>query len=234
MKLLTFSCIALGSVAIIFSFQSNKLVITPNSIECGQSATLAWKVKGGSNVYISNIGGVPAQGIQSVSPKETTTYVLVADGASGHELQKVQLNVSKCSRGDDEFPTDFNRFQHPVTINPSIDSLSKFLAHVHKVLQDDMGFSVKEFQNQDGQFVFITKLSIRSHLVRQNEKRIGSRRISYLITINKNSIRDGVTCTIKTLIEYRRRVEGTWRLETNEEFYNEESNKLRQRVDGLR
>jgi hypothetical protein len=116
--------------------------------------------------YSTNIGSVSAEGTRRVSPKETITYVLISDGPFEHEPQETQLTVSECSRGDDEFPTDLNRFQNPVTINRAAGSLPKFLAMIHRILQDDMGFSIKEFQNSDEQFVFITKLSQRVYCPR--------------------------------------------------------------------
>ena len=50
------------------------------SIEQGKSATLSWHVDHASSVQIAELGAVDSSGTKQVSPVQTTTYHLIADG----------------------------------------------------------------------------------------------------------------------------------------------------------
>lgn len=56
----------------------------PRTIERGQSATLTWSTTGATSVTIEpSLGTVPANGSRTVSPFNTTSYVLRATGPGG-------------------------------------------------------------------------------------------------------------------------------------------------------
>src|SRR6201995_2013307 len=59
------------------------ITVTPDSINPGGSAVLAWKTTDATEISIDGIGTVNAYGTQNVSPTESTTYHLVARGAGG-------------------------------------------------------------------------------------------------------------------------------------------------------
>jgi peptidoglycan hydrolase-like protein with peptidoglycan-binding domain len=50
------------------------LAATPSTIQVGQSSTLSWTSTNATQGYISTIGTVAANGSQSISPTQTTTY----------------------------------------------------------------------------------------------------------------------------------------------------------------
>jgi len=62
----------------IVRFEGNPLSIQP-----GQSSTLSWTTQNASQVSISGIGNVSANGSTVVTPTQTTTYTLTATGADG-------------------------------------------------------------------------------------------------------------------------------------------------------
>ena len=61
---------------------------------CGQSAMLNWKATDAADTSITNIGNVPSTGDQSVSPKQTTTYELVAKGPGGEATRTETIDVN--------------------------------------------------------------------------------------------------------------------------------------------
>ncbi|HEY1501945.1 MAG TPA: peptidoglycan-associated lipoprotein Pal [Acidobacteriaceae bacterium] len=59
------------------------ITATPSTITPGGSATLTWKTTDASNVSIVGLGQVASSGTQTVSPTQTTSYHLVAQGDGG-------------------------------------------------------------------------------------------------------------------------------------------------------
>jgi hypothetical protein len=59
---------------------------TPTNIAPGESSTLSWTTEGASEVRISGLGTVDANGSRAVTPAQTTTYVLTARGSDGREV----------------------------------------------------------------------------------------------------------------------------------------------------
>lgn len=68
--------------------------VNPETIEQGESATLAWSVNGADSVTIDQgVGTVASSGSRSVSPSETTTYTISATNGLGTTTQMVTLTV---------------------------------------------------------------------------------------------------------------------------------------------
>ena len=77
----------------ISSFNAN-----PLSITAGQSSTLSWVTNNCNSVSISPnyLGTVPSlSGSASVSPSNTTTYTLTANGTGGQQIKYVTVNVNQ-------------------------------------------------------------------------------------------------------------------------------------------
>jgi peptidoglycan-associated lipoprotein len=70
------------------------ITVTPDSINPGGSAVLAWKTTDATEISIDGIGTVNAYGTQNVSPTESTTYHLVARGAGGSTDATARLTVT--------------------------------------------------------------------------------------------------------------------------------------------
>ena len=68
--------------------------VNPTSIQTGQSATLTWQTSNATDVSIDGIGAVQANGSQSVSPTDSTTYHLVAKGTGGSQEATARLTVT--------------------------------------------------------------------------------------------------------------------------------------------
>ena len=69
--------------------------VNPNSIQAGQSASLTWQTSNATDVSIDGIGAVQANGSQSVSPADSTTYHLVAKGAGGTQEASARITVTQ-------------------------------------------------------------------------------------------------------------------------------------------
>jgi hypothetical protein len=67
----------------------------PGTLIAGQSTELHWSVKDASRVSITPTPGlVPAEGSASVTPLQTATYKLIAEGAEGTTQALVQIQVA--------------------------------------------------------------------------------------------------------------------------------------------
>ncbi|MBX9599766.1 MAG: OmpA family protein [Bryobacteraceae bacterium] len=75
--------------------QIGSFTVEPSRVDRGQSATLRWSTSDATDVNISGIGAVNAQGNRSVSPNQTTTYTLTAKGPGGETSRAVTLTVGE-------------------------------------------------------------------------------------------------------------------------------------------
>ena len=73
----------------------NSFTAEPSRIERGQSSTLRWSISNATDMTIDQgIGAVQSQGQRSVSPSNTTTYTLVANGPGGSDTRSVTVTIS--------------------------------------------------------------------------------------------------------------------------------------------
>ncbi len=70
------------------------LTANPNTIDKGQSTTLTWQTTNATDVSIDAVGAVQANGSQSVTPPESTTYTLTAKGAGGTQTATARVTVN--------------------------------------------------------------------------------------------------------------------------------------------
>jgi hypothetical protein len=66
---------------------------TPSAIVLGQTATLTWDARNASDVTISGIGSVSAQGNTTVAPDQTTTYTITARNNVGEVSATATVTV---------------------------------------------------------------------------------------------------------------------------------------------
>jgi peptidoglycan-associated lipoprotein len=79
--------------------------VNPSSIQAGESASLTWQTSNATDVSIDGIGAVQANGSQSVSPTDSTTYHLVAKGAGGTQEATARLTVTPAPQPPPPAPT---------------------------------------------------------------------------------------------------------------------------------
>jgi peptidoglycan-associated lipoprotein len=72
----------------------SEFIVEPGRIEQGQSASLRWQVKDATQIEINQgIGTVTLSGRRQISPRNSTTYTLVAKGPGGSATADTTLNV---------------------------------------------------------------------------------------------------------------------------------------------
>jgi peptidoglycan-associated lipoprotein len=71
------------------------ITANPSTINPGGSATLMWKTSDASNVSIVGLGQVASSGTQTVSPTQTTSYHLIAQGDGGTADATATVSVSE-------------------------------------------------------------------------------------------------------------------------------------------
>jgi hypothetical protein len=229
---------------------------TPNVIASGETAKLIWKVEGFERAYIVGEGRVGSEGVKTVRPTQTTDYILLAEGPHGTVSKAIRLEVKGSRGGEDSCQQELSKFKYPATVDRQVKSVIEEVDRVYRLLQNDLRFSVQASQplhTSNTNIVFLTNCSQRGDLVGTNEKQIGARRISYRLemsagkmvadtehsasTLNSSqsaaSDLPKVTYEIRALVDYRRRIESTWRTEDREEIYNNAIQDLQNRIASL-
>lgn len=67
----------------------------PATINAGQSTQLTWQTENATDVSIDGIGAVQANGSQTVTPSDSTTYHLVAKGPGGSQEATTRVTVNR-------------------------------------------------------------------------------------------------------------------------------------------
>lgn len=70
---------------------------TPTNIAAGESSTLSWIAEGADAVNITGVGSVEGSGSRSVSPTQTTTYVLTATRGTATVQSSVTVTVGNAA-----------------------------------------------------------------------------------------------------------------------------------------
>jgi hypothetical protein len=199
--------------------------IQPNVVAVGQSAVLSWNVIGADNCYLSSRGIVNSSGRLEVNPGQTTGYTLVAESKLGVFTKTVVIEVAG-SKGGGDFPSE-ELFKYAVASELSAPSLTDVLRRIQFVLQDSMSFVLNQYSDSNERYVFVTNLRQRPDLVGNGDPRIGARRLAFLVSVSKERKKSELfKYTIKSVIEYKRKVERTWRNEGDESIFLDQTRKL--------
>jgi len=185
------------------------------------------------NAYILGLGRVHAEGARVIAPQDTTEYTLLADSPNGVVSKTVAVSVSG-SRGIEYAQGDGEEFAYRLSQRKAVSSLSTFINKVHDVLQNELQFTVRASGGGGQVLALTTNLSDRPSLVGPEEKRIAARRLAYRVEMQNTGTQPGeITCDVKTLIQYRRRVEQTWRKDTDEALHRAQAAALLRRISQL-
>ncbi len=96
----------------VYHVPTATLLISPNSIIEGETATLSWNTDYAETITIEpGIGNVAANGSLTVTPAETTTYTIIVSGPGGTSVKNILLTVN-----DTSGPPTVNISASPVTI----------------------------------------------------------------------------------------------------------------------
>jgi peptidoglycan-associated lipoprotein len=87
----------------------------PTTAQAGQPVTITWKTENATDVAIAQIGAVPLNGSQTVTPSESVTYHLTAKGPGGVQEADARVTVvpapvaEAAAPGSEAAPEDVNR-----------------------------------------------------------------------------------------------------------------------------
>jgi peptidoglycan-associated lipoprotein len=70
------------------------LSASPESVQRGQSVQLTWSTQNATDVSIGAIGSVASSGTRSVTPSDSTTYTLTANGPGGTAQATARVTVT--------------------------------------------------------------------------------------------------------------------------------------------
>ena len=84
----------------------SSFVVTPTTINSGESTNLSWTIQGATSASIDNgIGAIPLTGFRIIVPSETTTYTLTAVNGTSSQQATVQVEVSSSEDLPQQTPT---------------------------------------------------------------------------------------------------------------------------------
>jgi peptidoglycan-associated lipoprotein len=86
------------------------LTATPDVVQQGQTTTLTWNTTNASDITIAGMGTVPASGSRSITPRESTTYTLIAKGPGGTKDASARVTVNPKTVAATPGPTDEELF----------------------------------------------------------------------------------------------------------------------------
>ena len=86
------------------------LAANPNVLQQGQATFLTWQTTNASEVTIPGLGTVSPSGSRSVTPRESTTYTLLARGSGGAKDASARVTVNARISSMAPSPTDEDLF----------------------------------------------------------------------------------------------------------------------------
>jgi len=187
--------------------------VDQSEIETGGSTNLRWRWNPATHGYLSSLGLVdhPSSDTVSVSPDETTSYVLIleAPGLLPRILtQRVIVRGAKGTSGD--WPNDlFAPLAYQADDDIHSKSLATVAAKVRRVLHDDRGFEIRQFSPAQGQIVFCTAFLQNDKLSEPNESPRRYRRIAYRVALAA-ARSDLIHVNLSSSIEWRIVVDTRW------------------------
>lgn len=202
------------------------ITVEPSEISLGDTAVLTWRTSGATETFVSGVGRLPPNGRSAVTPQATSHYVLIAEGPAGVATAE-QILVVAGSKGGDEFPEQ-SRFRHPLSFAMRASSFPALVERFHAILQDSLRHTVMLTHGAGQVLRFVTNSREGSDLVGPDEERIGRRRLAYEVELPQPGKDGEVRFTIRSLIEYQRRIERVWRPEPKDSLYDVQSRKLEQ------
>jgi peptidoglycan-associated lipoprotein len=91
------------------------LAANPSVIRQGQGAVLTWQTNNASEITIAGLGTVPPSGSRSITPSESTTYTLVANGPGGTKDVSARVTINApIAKATTLSPTDEELFSKNV------------------------------------------------------------------------------------------------------------------------
>lgn len=227
---LLLSAVVVISLYSIRSFaQSPTLQISPESVSVGEKAEITWNAPVTGNVYISQIGIVEPQGKLVITGKETKNILLVIEKDDKLYFTEKTLTVTG-AKGFDDYP-DQNNFKSSNSLNLEAKSINNLLDKIKMILQDSMYFNIQMYSLDSNTVRIITNLKEKNTLKSKDEKKIGKRRLAYMVELTKiYSQINKYECKIFVFIEYQNKIENTWRHETNEDLYHTQVDLLKQKI----
>jgi hypothetical protein len=189
-------------------FRSDK-----SELSAGGNVKLTWHSSAATSAYLSGFGLVenPKNGSATVSPPETTDYVLILEIPSGPPQifsQRIVVRGAKGSAGEwpaDPFqPLGFERNYPDVAA-----SLAMLARTTERVLQDSWKFQIRRFSLGDGEIVFYTAFSQEPSLIAEEDRGKKVRRIAYRVALSATAV-DRIQVNLSARIDWKPVIDRTW------------------------
>jgi hypothetical protein len=137
------------------------LSVSPSTVEKGRAVTLRWSSQYAAHLDLEpDVGRVPPQGTQAVTPQQTTTYTLTAYGSDGTKVQqeaqvsvrvpipenrscqndhdvKGKITLGEFHQGRGEYDEAIAAFKAGLKLCPSSTELQKLLAETVRACKSE-------------------------------------------------------------------------------------------------
>jgi hypothetical protein len=223
---------ALLAMLLCSDVSGQTLRIEPAVISAGNTARLVWTSE--PNGFLIGYGKVNGNGHADIKPSSTTDFILVTETPDGFSYSQMKLIVTG-AKGDDELPS-LNLFDLAVQGNHSGMSYIDFQSQVWNVLQNQFGHYVRGDYVPERKFVtFYTDFTVRGDLVSIDEKSIRARRIAFAVDIIEPLQKNGIiSFSVRTLLQFQRRGESTWRFDKNSPLAKAEALKFKTFLESIK
>ena len=176
-------------------------------VTAGQSVELKWLWKPATAGYLSAVGTleIPSQGMVSVTPTETTAYVLILEAPlRGTRVLSATITVQGAKGESGLLPDDpFSPLAFQSDYDLSKRSLAVAAAKTRTVLQDEQGFQTTQYSPGEGQIVFVTRFLEKSSLSEGSDEKGRLRRIAYRVSLSSGKATGTLHANLSATIQWR-------------------------------
>jgi hypothetical protein len=207
---------------------SQSLKVVPSKIRAGENATLTWDTAGAPAFLFGYGKKVTGTGSVTVSPSQSTIYVLLTISGQSVNYAAAPLLVEG-AKGDDGFPS-LHDFDDGPEANRSGLGYIDFQSLVWSALQG-LGYAVRgEFVAKRPYVTVYTSYVLRPDLISRNEN-IRSRRLAFAVEI-REPVGTAIGFAVRPRLEFQYRGEDDWR--PDKEHSSVAQNEAAKLVDKLR
>lgn len=186
----------------------------------GSNVVLAWAAPTCTSVYIPYVGLQTPSGTARIRLEEAAQLTLFADCGGKVFARSISVGAQG-ARGDEWPPTD--SFRQPARRVITVTSAAGLLANIHSILQDHLGHAVEEYRLRDGTYRFITT----RREIGADAPHLRARNVAFLVDVKLPSTTPGAAeVSVSTAMQFKRRLESTWRQEPSNERHAGESRRV--------
>lgn len=206
------------------------ITVSPASAYTGQKVTVSWSAPHAASAYLVGFGRVSSAGEKEFTAKSNAVFQLIVDTPDGPNIRAAVLKIIGQEGGEEDFEADTGlyRYPYPAKLKPYQD-YGALIDGVWNVITSQLKAIPR------GTFTDLAAYKFQTSRIQPPDLQVNlppvyaGRRISYLIEgPGPKTFQAGapIPITIRSFIQFRRRVEPNWQPENDPKLYQESAAKL--------